>query len=62
MTLIEREVSAVSNLDRGKAMRILAKSIFKELRAYGYEPRQIVSLSTELISLVTHEMKEEHQK
>ena len=36
-----------------KATRILAKSLFKELRGNGYSPNQILSLSTELIDLVT---------
>jgi hypothetical protein len=36
-----------------KALKILAKSIFKELRAQGYEPTQILSLATEIVSLVT---------
>ena len=40
-----------------KAVKILARSLFRELRAGGYEPRQILSLSSELLELVTHEMK-----
>jgi hypothetical protein len=39
--------------DRNKAVRILAKSIFRELTAQGYDQRQIVNLATELISEVT---------
>jgi hypothetical protein len=39
-----------------KALKILAKSIFKELRAQGYEPRQVLSLATEIISLVTSDI------
>jgi len=38
---------------RNKAVRILAKSIFRELTQQGYNERQIVSLATELISEVT---------
>jgi hypothetical protein len=38
---------------RSKGVRILAKSIFKELTAQGYDSRQIVALATELISEVT---------
>ena len=59
MTLIEREVSALPQADRDKALKILAKSIYRELKAYGYESRQIVALSTELIVLVTQDMREE---
>jgi hypothetical protein len=39
-----------------KALAILAKSIFRELRAQGYEPTQIVGLATEILSLVTSDI------
>jgi hypothetical protein len=45
--------------NREKALRILSKSIYKELRQNGYEPKQIVALATELISLVTSDIKED---
>ena len=40
-----------------KATRILAKSLFKELRGNGYSPNQILNLSTELIDLVTKDLR-----
>ena len=40
-----------------KGTRILAKSLFKELRGNGYSPNQILSLSTELIELVTQDLR-----
>ena len=40
-----------------RSLKIIAKSLFKELRENGYETREIVSLSTELISLVTSELR-----
>jgi hypothetical protein len=40
-----------------KSLKILAKSIFRELKENGYDSRHIVSLSTELISLVTSDLK-----
>jgi pyruvate-formate lyase-activating enzyme len=40
-----------------KGTRILAKSLFKELRTNGYSTNQILSLSTELIDLVTQDLK-----
>ena len=49
--------SAVPN--REKALKILSKSIYKEMRQNGYEPKQIVALATELISLVTSDIKED---
>ena len=42
--------------ERAKAVRILAKSIYRELTAQGYDSKQIVSLATELISEVTATM------
>lgn len=42
--------------DRKRAVRILARSIFKELTQQGYTEQQIVSLATELISEVTHKI------
>ena len=45
--------------NREKALRILSKSIYKELRQNGYEPKQIVALATELISQVTSDIKDD---
>lgn len=42
-----------------KGTKILAKSLFKELRGNGYSTNQILSLSTELIDLVTQDLKNE---
>ncbi len=43
-----------------KGTKILAKSLFKELRGNGYSTNQILNLSTELIDLVTQDLKDEH--
>lgn len=48
-----QQIAARPAPDREKAMKILAKSIFKELKSQGYDSRQIVSLATDLIELVT---------
>ena len=40
-----------------KGTKILAKSLFKELRDNGYSANQVLSLSTELIDLVTQDLK-----
>ncbi len=45
--------------DREKQIKILAKSIFRELKTNGYDSREIVALSTELISLLTTEIRPE---
>lgn len=39
--------------DRNRAVRILAKSIFRELTAQGYDEKQIVTLATALLGEVT---------
>lgn len=36
-----------------RAVKILAKSIYRDLEAQGFDEKQIVSLATELISEVT---------
>lgn len=41
-----------------KGTKILAKSLFKELRGNGYSTKQILSLSTELIDLVTQDLRD----
>jgi broad-specificity NMP kinase len=48
-----------STLDN-KGTKILAKSLFKELRGNGYSTNQILNLSTELIDLVTQDLKDGH--
>ena len=40
-----------------KAMRIIARSLFKELKQNGYDTRQIVNLSNELLGLVTTDLR-----
>jgi hypothetical protein len=40
-----------------KGTQILARTLFKELRGSGYTPNQILGLSTELIDLVTKDLK-----
>jgi hypothetical protein len=51
--------AAATAPNRERALKILSKSIYKELRQNGYEPKQIVALATELISLVTTDIKED---
>jgi hypothetical protein len=51
----------LSSLDN-RGAQILAKSLFKELRGNGYSTNQILSLSTELIDLVTQDLKHRHDR
>ncbi len=55
---IERE-SATSPQARDRACRILAKTIYRELRQNGFDHKQIVAIAGELISQVTDEMRPE---
>ncbi len=41
-----------------KGTKILAKSLFKELRGNGYSANQILGLTTELIELVTQDLRD----
>ena len=50
---------AAVTAERQKAVRILAKSIYRQLTSQGYDERQIVALATELISEVTTHMASE---
>lgn len=48
-----QKIVARPEAEREKALRILAKSIFKELKTQGYDSKHIVSLAAELIAQVT---------
>ena len=50
---------AIPTAERQKAVRILAKSLYRQLTSQGYDERQIVALATELISEVTTHMASE---
>ncbi len=41
---------------KSRAVKILAKSIYRDLEAQGFDEKQIVALATELISEVTHKI------
>jgi hypothetical protein len=42
----------------GKATRILARTFFNQLRSSGYTPTQVIAVATELIELVTCDLRE----
>jgi hypothetical protein len=54
-TMNDREAKA-------RAVKILAKSIYRDLEAQGFDGRQIVALATELISEVTNKISRENAK
>ncbi len=45
-----------------RAARILARSLFRDMRANGYGNPQILALATELIDLVTRDMRGEGEE
>ena len=45
-----------------RAVKILAKSIYRDLEAQGFDERQIVALATELISEVTMKISRSNDK
>jgi len=52
---------AVAEIDRAAGARILARSFYRELRASGYSPKQLLSISTELIDLITQDLQAERK-
>lgn len=41
-----------------KATKILARTFFNQLRASGYTPNQVIGVASELIELVTADLKQ----
>jgi hypothetical protein len=41
-----------------KGPQILARTFFAQLRSTGYTPQQIIGVATELLDLVTEELKQ----
>lgn len=42
-----------------RALRILAKSVFRELKSSGYSRSDIVAFATEMLSLVSSDLRDE---
>jgi len=45
-----------------RALAILAKTIYRELRASGYEERDVMALASELLGVVATEVKRRRAK
>jgi hypothetical protein len=54
------ETAMIAQMLDNKGTKILAKSLWKELRANGYSANQILGLTTELIELVTEGLREQN--
>jgi hypothetical protein len=50
----------VLHSERVRALQIIARSLFRELSAQGYTPHHVITLSSELIQVVTDVMKGSH--
>jgi hypothetical protein len=46
-------------INRERALKILSKSLYRDLRQNGYEPKQIVTLASELIAQVTTDIADD---
>ena len=51
--------ATVSPRNEPRALRILAKSVFRELKTTGYSRSDIVSFATEMLSLVSSDIRGE---
>ena len=48
-----------ANAGEPRALRILAKSVFRELKTSGYDRSDIVAFATEMLSLVSSDIRED---
>ena len=56
-SVLERTLVPMNDREaKARAVKILAKSIYRDLEAQGFDEKQIVSLATELISEVTNKI------
>lgn len=56
-----RESTAPGRRPDARAPRILARSMFKDMSEAGLTHEQILGVASELIGLVTHELKENQE-
>ena len=55
-TVLLRHIEMTDREAKTRAVKILAKSIYRDLEAQGFDEKQIVALATELISEVTNKI------
>ena len=58
-TVAARPTPTVKAIVSDKAVKLLADSIFKQLQSEGCAPRDIISVSSQLIDLVTNEIQKD---
>lgn len=55
----EATMSNPTPSNQPRALRILAKSVFRELKSSGYNPSEILAFANEMLSLVTTDLRDE---
>lgn len=55
----ERGGMTTTSSAQQRALRILAKSVYRELKSSGYARTDMIAFTTELLDLVTSEMKQD---
>jgi hypothetical protein len=61
--VLQQSVATMTDREaKSRAVKILAKSIYRDLEAQGFDEKQIVSLATELISEVTNRISRDNVK
>ena len=58
----EQATNITSKVVPAKVVRTLANSIFQNLREEGFENKDIIGVSSQLIGMVTSALEEEHPK
>ena len=53
----EAMMTTASHASQPRALRILAKSVFRELKTTGYSRSDIVAFATEMLSLVSSDIR-----
>jgi len=59
MGMSDSNSAATPTAAQPKALRILAKSVFRELKSSGYQRTEILAFATEMLSLVGTELRDE---
>ena len=57
-SMIPNATSAATATSQPRALRILAKSTFRELKSSGYTRTDILAFATEVLSLVSTDLRE----
>jgi hypothetical protein len=52
-------MSATPSPSQPRALRILAKSVFRELKSSGYTRSDILAFATEMLSLVSSDLRDQ---